>query len=178
MGAGDAAGGLLAIGRHPALPQPVGRIGALGVGAGEERVALARQAAQHGIGEGLEVAGVAVGGERVEGKRDGGVVGDVHEEDLRGGDVEDGGEAAGAARHAAGDEQAKGRLDLAVMAERGADNRAGKGPVAGLEGAEGGIAGRGVEQAVEGTAVMKDGGEKRGGGIAGGGAGAGAAVRR
>ena len=57
---GDGARRLFAIGRRPALPQPLWRVEAGRIAVAQHRHALARDAAQHGVGQALEMGQAAL----------------------------------------------------------------------------------------------------------------------
>ena len=65
---GDPVGGVIAVGTGPAPVEPIGGV-ETGIEAGQKLVPLAADAAQHRVGERLEMAGVAVGGDIVDGQR-------------------------------------------------------------------------------------------------------------
>ena len=87
-------------------------------GAGEDFVAVAHQIAEHAVDEPARAPGAAVAARLLDGEVDGGVIGHVEEEDLRRGDVKDGGKRAGIFRQRPVERLRKRRLDLAAAAQR------------------------------------------------------------
>ncbi len=86
MGSGDGAGDFGAVIAHPARHQPSGRIEGECVDPGEALRALLRDPPQHRIGEAAVVRGPPVRACEPHREIDGGVVGDIEKEDLRGPD--------------------------------------------------------------------------------------------
>ena len=76
VGGGDGGCGVGSVGLPPSACSSHAGVSRSGAAVRrEQRIALARHAAEHGVGEALEVPGVAVGRDLVDGERDGRMVG-------------------------------------------------------------------------------------------------------
>ena len=156
MRRGNFRGGRLAVGVAPAIIEPVGRVDSGRLGFGENRVALSREAAEHAVHQPPRAAGAAIARGMSDREVDGRVVRDVEKENLCGGDVQDGGERAGARRQRAVEARGKGRFDLAAMAECSAKDGAHQGTVAREERLEMRVRTAIVEQRIERRTPLDD----------------------
>ena len=111
------------------------------------------------------MAAVAILADLVHRDRDGGVVGDLHEQDLRRGDLEDADQRAGLARPAV-EHPVEGRFDLAQPAQGGRDDGARQPAVAIVEPVERGLRVGEIDQPVERLPLVENGGEETGRGPA------------
>ena len=152
---GDGPGRVLAIGGRPGAPQPVRCVEPRGVLAGKHRLALARQAAQHGVDQG------AVGGERLaagllDAGVDRGVGRRVQEQQLAGAEAQQGLQPRLGRLERPLEAGCERGVDLAQAPQGRGDQGAREGPVAGLQPGQPGMAG---QHLVECPAAAKDGTE-------------------
>jgi hypothetical protein len=131
VGSGDGARRLLAVGRHPALPQPQRRVEAGGIAVAQHGDALARDAAQHGVGQTLEMRQAALG--ELHRGIDGGMGGRAQEQELGSAEPQDLMADRIGPFEPALDHRAQHQIDLAQPTQGGGEQQPDERPVARVE---------------------------------------------
>ena len=168
VGGGDGVRGRRAVSRGPARHQPVGRVERRQCRARRAVRAFARDAPQHRVDQAGKARRVPVGLRQPHRKIDGGVIGHVEKQDLRGAEKQRGLDARRLRRQAAFEQRPMQMAQGAEPAQHGRDQRARERAVAILERGE---LARRVEQLVERAAAAQHAVEDIGGDAAHGEAG-------
>ena len=166
MGAGDLPRRLLAIGRLPALGEPLRRVVVERVAGGDDLVLGARDVAQHRVDQPGERRGAGVEPRRLDGEIDRGVVGQVEKQDLRRRGDEDPFERSGPSRQSFEHMQRERLADRAEAAHGDHGDRARQRAVARVEPGEARIRLGGGETFVERPLKCQCVGDRLGGGEA------------
>ena len=169
VGFGNRLRGVRAIGLGPALEQPVGRVARSLVG--QERGAILRDTAQHGVDQAGIARGAAVGLRQTHRQVDRGMVGHIEPEDLRGADQQNGFGARRVGRHALGHQLAEQMPQRAEPAQNRGDQAAHQRAIAVGQRGEAGVSGAAGQLLVERNLLAQHAVDDVGGDPAGGKAG-------